>query len=101
MEAVKEIKGKVQTAAKGVMSKKSAKKSAVVAKKSTDSDEDDVEEVEEFEDDEEEEEGGSSYAQTLQSFAAAALENTVNNKAVGMFLAFSLAIYFQGDQLSV
>jgi hypothetical protein len=108
MEEVKAIKEKVQTAARGVISKKSAKKSVVVKKKSTpapaDSDEDGVEEVDEYEDcdDEEEEEGvETSYTETLQNAVVFTLENAVNNKAIGMFLAFSVAIYFGGDQMSV
>lgn len=106
MEDVKEIKLKVQTAARGVMSKKPpTKKSSAVTKKSApvsaDSD-DDVEEVEEFEDDDEEEDQkGGSYTAMVQGYAAATVGAVVSNKAIGMFLAFSLAIYFQGDQMSV
>ena len=104
MEDVKEIKAKVQAAARGVVGKKAPKKAPVrKAAAPAESDDDDVEEVEDFDDEDEEEDevAAGSFAETVQGLVAATLEKSIQHKAVGMFFVMSLAIYFQGDQMSV
>lgn len=108
MEDIKGIKQQVQAAARGVVKKApSTKKIVPKAKKAPvpthDSDEDDseVEEVEDFDDDEEPVVGSASAAQTAQELLATAVQVAVTHKAVAMFVVASLAIYFQGEQMSV
>lgn len=104
MSDVKTIKQQVQTAARGVVKKPQPKKAVQkkAPQKAPESDEEDVEEVDDFDDEENSVSGSSmTVTQTLAASAAVALEVAMRHKAVGLFAITSLAIFFQGDQMSV
>lgn len=104
---MKDIKSKVQTAAKTVISKK-PKKAPVKAQSKTvkkveevEEDDDDIEEVEQFEDEEESPKSNDSVFSTVQNVAIATVTEMIQHRAVGMFLFAAVAIYRYGDNMSV